>query len=234
MNALEFVKYNKLQVLWESLANFVRNTCAERDESHGYTHMEHVALNSVIILLGEHNNVCSEIDQNVLSKVIIVAWLHDVADHKYDKDGALNTLVNDFLMNLLNDEFECKLIMKIIDMISFSKENNALKAGKEIDFIKMLGITGAYVRNIVSDADKLDALGKGGLERCIKYSIFAYEQKHNIPIPINQLYNEVMHHADDKLLRLKDEFIRTNTGKLIAVKLHSELLEEINKISKRN
>jgi hypothetical protein len=41
----------------------------------------------------------------------------------------------------------------------------------------------------------------------------------------------VVDHANEKLLKLKDHFIRTETGKLMALPLHNELLDEINKLN---
>ena len=52
-----------------------------RDESHGYEHMLKVTNNSKQIVKGM--NLTSE----QYNGVLIVSWLHDVFDHKYDQNG---------------------------------------------------------------------------------------------------------------------------------------------------
>ena len=44
------------------------------------------------------------------------------------------------------------------------------------------------------------------------------------------MVKDVKQHAKDKLLRLKDEFIRTKPGKKMAEKLNNEMVEELKKL----
>jgi uncharacterized protein len=153
---------------------------------------------------------------------ITVAWLHDVSDHKYDKDGTLDQQLDKFGIENIPNYLEIK---KVIKLISYSSENKAICNGTPLDYEELLGTHYATVRHIVSDADKLEAIGAIGIERCIQYT------KHSKPsITDEELKHAVQVHADEKLLRLKDEFIRTNTGKRLAIPLHDEMVELLKKM----
>ena len=118
--------------------------------------------------------------------------------------------------------------MKIIDYVSYSKEKKAIDNNTPIDFSKELGYLNATVRDIVSDADKCEAIGQLGLYRCIEYTQHVYKQKNQTDMPYDCLKSDVINHSNDKLLRLKDGFIRTKTGKIMAEKLHDEFVAELN------
>jgi uncharacterized protein len=236
---------------------FVKDICKDRDESHGFPHMKKVMETSFEILSASLTKMEESgyfkremnifktpvegrnIDEDVREKsieavalyVALVALLHDVADHKYDVDGTLNAQVEDFLINELELKKEgAEFVMNIIEHISYSKENKAIQSGHPINFKEVLGEMGEDIRDIVSDADKLEALGKIGLERCVEYTKHAHREKTGEEIPEELLKQKVIEHAHEKLLRLKDEFIRTEKGKELAEPLHQELLEELNKM----
>ena len=212
--------------LWNKLSDFVKKICDGRDKSHGHAHMKCVARNALKILVFELNNFNKE----VIMKIMTIAWLHDVADHKYDKDGTLKIQVREFLKTIFDNENDCDLVMKIIDLISYSNENNAILSGNKIDFCKELGLVNGFIRYVVSDADKLEALGRIGFDRCVEYTRHNYKEKYGIEISNEILKQMVTTHANEKLLRLKDEFIYTNTGKKMAEILHDELIESLNKM----
>jgi 5'-deoxynucleotidase YfbR-like HD superfamily hydrolase len=206
-----------MSALYTTLSNFVELTCKGRDPSHGHNHMEQVVKNSLLIFSYEIDNYTNNNDKkNYLRDLVVtVAWLHDVPDHKYD-DGTLKDRVKDFLHKITK---EVELILNIIDRISYSKEVKY----KDTDWLKVLGPDGCFVRNIVSDADKLEALGKGGLTRVIEFI------KVKTPdISREELNKKIKDHAEEKLLRLKDHFIRTGFGKLLAERLHNEFVDELN------
>lgn len=208
----------------EILFEFVKQTCYGRDESHGYEHMKKVMDNAIEIFSAEY-----DIKQNeeMLNDIILVAMLHDVADHKYDKDNSLNKQVYDFLEN---NSDKPKLLMDIIERIAYSKEEKNKKSNTPQDWNDILGEYGCQIRNIVSDADKLQALGKIGFERCVEYSRYNYREKNNKEITPELLKQNVIAHANDKLLRLKDEFIYTKTGKEMAIPLHDEFVKLLNEM----
>lgn len=215
---------------WNLLSEFVEEICIDRDKSHGKEHMEKVAYSSLIIF----NDMYGEVNTNNLQlaqDIITVAWLHDICDHKYDEDIEIQYKLNNFIYEQSNNPI---LIKNIIERISYSKEDKALKLNQPLDWLYILGEYGCNIRNIVSDADKLEALGKLGLERCIEYAKYDFQKKNNIPISEEILRNKVIDHANDKLLRLKENFIRTTTGKKLAIPLHEELVEELRNIFNYN
>lgn len=207
--------------LYERLATHVHEITREREPSHGAGHMMTVAGTSTMI----YDNELAEgrVPAGLRDQVLIVAWLHDVFDHKYDHDGALRADTERFLGTLP----ECKnveLVMKCIDYISYSRENNAILSGTPIDFDAELGEY-APVRHIVSDADKLEAIGKIGIDRCIEYNSARYLEAHGIEISAEQLRKQVLEHADEKLLRIHSEFMRTPSGRKLSLPRHETMVK---------
>jgi hypothetical protein len=218
---MDFLEQHKLLDTWNVLNEFVQTVCQGRDESHGWQHMECVANDSIVIFRELHKEMNEKLISR-LKRTIIAAWLHDVCDHKYDHVGKLRTKVISFGMDTFNAEFSG--IMNIIDRTSYSKENNVIKAGGKLDWQDVLDADELEIRDIVSDADKCQALGEIGLERCIQYT----KEKHG-EISVNTLRKYVTEHADEKLLRLKDHFIRTRPGKVMATKLHDEFVAALDR-----
>jgi len=209
----------------QQFSEFVQNICKNRDESHGYSHMENVAKNACWIL----NHLQGIDHERLVNKVLAVAWLHDVNDHKYHDIQNAEQKMCEFLQTLFS-ESEMNDIMRIISYISYTKEQNAIEKGNPINFEKELGYPSCLIRHIVSDADKLEAIGKIGLVRCRKYNTELYFHKHGIAIPQEELKKIIIYHAKEKLLRIKDEFIRTKPGLDLAIPLHNELIEELTKL----
>lgn len=205
--------------MWGLLSTFVNNVCKGRDASHGHEHMKTVAESALKIYENIQNPLKSNHTRDL---VITTAWLHDVSDHKYTSDKNLDMIMYNFLKDFW-DELDIKLILSVIDRISYSKENKILKEGKKLDWEEVLGEVGCFVRDIVSDADKLEAMGKIGIERCIEYAKYNHLIKTGKEISESGLIDQVITHADEKLLRLKDEFIRTDIGKRLAEPLHNEM-----------
>lgn len=195
-----------------ALKNFVKHTTDGRDPSHGYEHMEKVYENSVKIM--DSMDRISELDRMM---VTMVAYLHDVADHKYDKDGKLRKKVIGFLRN-----YQCEFLMECIDCISFSKEK---KLGKKY-YETILPEELIGIRNIVSDADKIEALGVTGLERCEMYTRHDMEEKGE-NITEDEVMKRVLLHCKEKLFILTSEYIRTKPGYEMAKKLDGEMREWI-------
>ena len=75
-------------------------------------------------------------------------------------------------------------------------------------------------RDIVSDADKLDAIGYAGIERCRDFS------KYRAPnASCEEIEENVVEHMHDKLLKLLDQYIRTDSAKTIGQPLQKEMLD---------
>jgi uncharacterized protein len=189
------------------IRNFVKDTCRDRESSHGYEHMSTVCDNALLIHAGLSEPGVDRED------VMVVALLHDVADHKYDQDGQLRVKLDDFLTHHYPDVHG--LILKTIDAISYSKEH---RLGQRW-FEKQLGAYWTRVRDIVSDADKLEALGVVGVERCMNYAseIGARNQL--------DVMKHLVRHMNEKLLGLKD-YIITDIGKSLAVERHDAMVRK--------
>lgn len=197
---------SSLLSLWTKLQEYTYSICKNRDSSHDYNHMKQVALQSVKIWLCDY-----ELDHpDILPDIITVAWLHDIFDYKYDKDEQLKKQTMDFLYEICGERNT--IICKIIECISFSYESKNGYA----HIVNSLGDIDLIIRNIVSDADKLEALGKTGLKRCITYGAHKYLE--------NDLMNKVLEHSNEKILKLKAHYMHTVTGHELAIKLHDEYL----------
>ena len=214
------VKYNTQLI--EKLEIFVAQACEGRDDSHGLAHMRKVCDNSMIIFsqtIDESNPDYQEFSDLVQ----ICAMLHDVPDHKYDKDGSLKTKCCAFLTNDISlDISTTKTVMDIIDLISYSKENRAIVNNSPIDFDSLLGKF-AIVRHIVSDGDKIEAIGEIGIERCAQYSLESSPGVDQL-----SLKKMIVDHYNEKLGRLLTEFIRTKAGKQMAIPEHERMAEIIS------
>jgi uncharacterized protein len=153
---------------------------------------------------------------NLKLDAITVAWLHDIADHKFDDEaGTLQQRLDAFGETHIPNY---KDIKQVIKYVSFSTENKAIQAGTPHDYDALLTPYYALVRHIVSDADKLEAIGQIGITRALTYTRHA-----NPTYTESQVIAEVMKHAHEKLLRLASEFIRTPTGRKIAQQRHKEM-----------
>jgi hypothetical protein len=143
--------------LWNKLSNFTKEISKNRDISHNYEHFLSVTNTSILIF----NKI--EIENNkkdILFNILIsVAWLHDIIDHKYTDSSENKVLLIKFLNEIFSND-DTLLILNIIERISYSKENYYIINNKNNDWNEILGEDGLLIRNIVSDADKLDALGK--------------------------------------------------------------------------
>jgi HD superfamily phosphodiesterase len=196
------------------LDSFVSIICKDRDISHGYGHMWKISRLAIYIAITE-----SITDNIILHDILIIGWLHDVADHKYDLDNHLVIQLKNFLQKEFNNK--AQYYIDIIQRISFSKE---LKYGSS-DWLDIFGNTGLIVRNIVSDADKIDALGESGLRRCIEFGFYKYSNASKY-----DMIKRVRDHANNKILLLKDNFIRTITARNIAEQEHNILLNLLSNL----
>lgn len=172
---------------------------------------------------------------NALTLLIeLVALLHDVADHKYIIDDCeIISKMYSFLYKLTQDQktksivkytlfsylFNPTMITLIIDRISFSKQQ---KYGSD-NWINVLGIFGVFVRNIVSDADKLEAIGKKGIKRCRHYTIETFE-KNSIHFTEEDVLLRIKQHYHEKLKLLSSsEYMKTIPGRLLGKLLDYEM-----------
>ncbi len=194
----------------KELELFVKKCCHNRDESHNYGHMKRVA--EIACQLNESR-------PDLQDKIYIIAMLHDVNDHKYYCHD-VNIELDNYLKNNFDDY---EMYLNTINAISYSKE---LKFGHRW-YQNILTNDWLYVRDIVSDADKIEALGEIGLKRCITFEKMNYEKTYKI-ISHNELKKIVKNHIENKIFNLED-YIRTDKGKQIAKNKMIELKIEYGK-----
>ena len=110
-----------------------------------------------------------------------------------------------------------KDVIFIIDNVSFSKEDKVRKGGAQAvevpDHLKL------YL-DVVRDADRLEAIGQIGIDRCIAFSLSIGRK-----IP-----DDVIVHCHEKLLRIYGElFIVTDLGRKMAEPLHQVIVDYVKK-----
>ena len=202
-----------IQTRWNLLSDFVKETCKGRDDSHGHAHMKAVAEMTRYIVEQDFNDESG----HLMLDAITAAWLHDIADHKYDHDGTLEQRLDEFGdVNIWNYQE----IKHVIKYVSYSTENKAILAGTPLNFQAILGAYYSQIRDIVSDADKLEAIGKIGIKRAIEYTT-----ETNPSFTTQQVIDDVYKHAHEKLLRLATQFIKTPLARSIATRRHQEMHE---------
>ena len=192
-----------------------------RDPSHGIDHIKRVFfwLEKLI------ENMEDENDRKIVS---IAALFHDAYDHKYSPKENPQEWI-DYKKRLINksiDKYttnkEQKLIHRIIDNVSFTKEKDKRMTNNNIS-IRLMNCHNnqkknnheEYLRNIVSDADKLDAIGKEAIDRMYYY--------HNHVNTLNKQYSDewfhshihhIRTHCIEKLYILMDyTYIKTDKGR---------------------
>ncbi len=128
-------------------------------------------------------------------------------------------------------------LLHIAGYVSYSRENSAIVAQTPLKFDTLLNSVnlpfGSIVRDCVSDADKWKSLGADGFDRLILYTTLHLQKEHGRSPTSAELHHVVNQHSQEKLLRLKDHFMRTPHGKYKAVALHDEFitaLETFNKL----
>lgn len=190
----------------------------EKDTSgHGFDHIERVYNNAREILKNE------SADEFI---VLMAALLHDVDDYKLNPNGHQ---AKDFLISAGLEEQKITQILETIDAISFSKSG----ANPHFDTVE---------KKILSDADKLDAIGAIGLCRTIAYNTTHHRKLFN-PAQFpdeNQTLEQykaaqdpAINHFFDKILKLKNA-MQTETGKKLAQSRHDFLVVFLRQFFQEN
>lgn len=279
--------------VWQRCTAFVARVCAGRDASHGLAHMRKVTEQAVLLyLMSASTDTTPGERAGMLYRIILVAMLHDVADHKYDNDGTLFQQVEAFAVEEAaalvkcvvdggaeGDRFYCplpsdtdaadqveqvkQLLLTTLDAISYSKEDKrgmrwfvpALSCGFDstapssrssaAGHVRQDTCSWVAVRDFVSDADKLEAIGAEGLLRCYEYTCerccAASAAKNKAPAEAatptkdaaavsrverhveRVMLKNVVEHFHEKLKRLLPEFIVTPTGKFLGTPRAAEM-----------
>ena len=186
---------------------------AEYDSSHDLQHHIDVYQNAIAILskMIADRSISMIMFEYFLKFATYACLLHDTIDHKYPNNlESKIKMVDDFLAQNLG--MYARDVKWVINNISFSKE---VKQGYPSHPNALL----LALRDIVSDADKLEAIGNKGIERCRQYTIAS-----NPDLPEDEITKLVVKHCHEKLLKLKDSYIRFDYAKEIAEPLHNEIV----------
>ena len=213
MTSSAAISVDSVEQRWNMLSEFVQTICAGRSDTHGHAHMKAVAETSSYLLFADFFDK----DGSMMLDTITAAWLHDVADHKYDHDGTLEQRLDEFGTANIPNYAEIKQVIKYV---SYSTEEKAIASGTPLNFKQILGDYYSNIRDIVSDADKLESIGVKGMERSLTYNTDT-----NPTFTHAQVIAEVRKIYDEKLVKLATQFIRTPTARAIAQKEHTKMEE---------
>ena len=150
------------------------------ESGHDYSHLLRVEATAKEIMQGMN------VDEYYLT---LLVFLHDIEDHKLNT----NVLVKDILNELGIEKEIQEKVLNEVQYLSFSKYKTKNDLSLEA--------------KIVSDADRIDALGAVGVARA-----FSYGGAHN-----RKLYgeNSTLNHFKEKLLIL-DQYLYLDKSKAIA------------------
>jgi uncharacterized protein len=198
----------------QSTIQFVKETLANAEGGHDWSHIERVWKLSGFICEMEGKG-----DQLVIE---LASLLHDISDPKFndgDEEKGSQIAFNFLWKNDVDREI-IEHVQSIIKHISY-------KGGFPQDQINSIEF------QIVQDADRLDALGAIGIARAFNYGGFKNRPIYDASIPLQEYKDSKAYHKSDaptinhfheKLLKLKD-LINTSTGKQIAEERHDYMVD---------
>ena len=207
---------------------FVRSALAGRGESHGLAHALAVRDLSLFIWHRAASGAFAKTAELAArggldpERVIeIAAIMHDVCDHKYVDPSTVEGRAaiarrDEFLARECGSGAEAEAVRDIIANVSYSRE-----AKGKYDPATTLAEPIRTLRDVVSDADKLEAIGVVGLARCIEFRRETAQSDDTD----EAMVADVAQHCDEKLLRLASDYIRTAPGQALAAPRHRYLAE---------
>ncbi len=198
MKLEEFIQDERSRALIEKAREFAKSFF-EREGTHGFSHVERVF--NLCMNIGEKEGA----DLEVLA---LASLLHDIARPLEDAgkvdDHAIESarIARRFLKSLGYPDDKVEAVAHAIESHRFSRgpEPRTLEA------------------KILSDADKLDAMGAIGIAR-----VFMYSGEHGRDIDAS------LKHFEEKILKLKD-LMYTETARGIAEERHRFTLEFIERL----
>jgi len=206
------------EAILKKTKEFVKQSFKGAEGGHDWFHTKRVLENSVHIAREENAN---------LFVVQLAALLHDIADSKFhDGDEILGPKVaSEFLKEQKVDQVSREHIVKIIESVSFKNSLSPLE--KTFNSIE---------KQIVQDADRLDAIGAIGIARAFNYGGFKNRELYNPNVTPNRNMSKeeykksaapTINHFYEKLLLLKEK-MNTATGKKLAEKRHEFMLSYLD------
>lgn len=181
--------------------NFAKDN-TPKDEIHGFPHVKRVL------------NLCLNIGKSLganLKILEISALLHDIGRNRENLTKGVKNHAE------ISAEVALDFLKSKDFHISQNKLNNIIHCIRAHSFSN--NVTPKTLEaKILSDADKLDALGAIGLFRIIGFTIIKQGG-----------LGKVIEHLENKILKLKDQ-LYLDTSKQIAVEKHEIVLDFYNKI----
>lgn len=207
------------EIIIQKTKDFVANFLAEENSGHGFDHIERVYKNAVKLAKEEEGD---------LFLVSLASLLHDVDDEKIVGEECAKELRNTrkFLKEIDLFSAISDSICEIISTMSYSKSLEGI-------------VPTTLEGKIVSDADKLDAMGAIGAIRTLVYSavkgrpIFLPQEFPLVNISKedyrakNRKNDTAVNHFFEKLFLLKD-MMYTESGKKEAKKRHNFMIGFLN------
>lgn len=178
--------------------SYVSEKMGSYDPSHDVAHVKRVY--SLALHLAAREGIT---DSNSLLLISVAALLHDVGDHKFDKDPAStqHSTFHFMTKELGLTENQAGTVQWIVEHVSYSKEVQRLREGKEVTITPELAI--------VQDADRLDALGAVGIARAFTYGGSVGQAMYESSPDVKR---STLGHFDEKLFRLAD-MMKTKEGR---------------------
>lgn len=206
---------NKMKENYTKLYNFVEESSKNfPEQSHGIEHADCVYKLTMKIAVIESTIHNIELTDDILTILQAAAMCHDVIDNKYKSVCIEQSDLIKWLSENINENYTNRII-KIIDNISYSKQMDP-KRGREV-----LSSPDKEILNWISDADRLEAIGLRGIERCITYNTYKYKDKG---------MDSAIKYIRGTLMRYSENALDSKTAKEMAIKLDEEMKFYINKI----
>jgi len=199
--------------LVEEISMFVKGVLQDAESGHDWLHIERVLKNAGCIYDDEKKG-----DLFVIQLAVL---LHDIADAKFhdgDENIGPSTARKILMDHHVNKE-------KIDEVVLIIKNMSYRHSFSDTSYTSI-------ELNIVSDADKLDAMGAIGIARAFNYGGYKNRQIYDPLIyPVDYSTKEsyvkndgpTINHFYEKLLKLKD-MMRTPKGKALAMERHLYML----------
>jgi HD superfamily phosphodiesterase len=213
-----------MQTISDKLINIAKQMYKGRDKSHGITHALNVSRNSLFI-----SNELNIKDKLTLLKIESAALYHDLWDHKYinsnsDECKNIKKKLHYYLKRNFFSDHDIQDIIIIIDNISLSKEIERRNNSSILD-LKHLQL----IRDIVSDADKLEMLGNTGINRIFQFEYYNIEHTEELNQEhFKNVFIDIYNRKLSKLL--KENYIITEPAIKMAIPLMEETEHYLNTI----
>lgn len=204
---------NALHQQIDDLFDICQELTSDYDESHDVNHHLEVLKNALGITVQLESKSIE-----LITIVIFASILHDIVDTKYLTDIEIKRRKLIIFLNERSKIVNKSDVLWVIDNISFSSE---VKYGYPTHPNPIVQLA----RDIVSDADKLESIGDIGIHRCIVYT-----QAINPNLSPQDINNLVIQHCHDKLIKIKDQYMRTIPGKTMAIPRHDIIAKFIRDI----